>query len=123
MIIMKRDVFIIELNSVSLRIRCIRLSKIIFIQNHELLPAALCPRSKRIYDIQSEFISDTTRRISIRYFPTRLRSLFRAIPLFAPSAAFNQTTVFFRENAEIHNKYCLSMKRKKIVRIIKIKII
>lgn len=41
MIIMKRDVFIIELNSVSLRIRCIRLSKIIFIQNHELLRSLL----------------------------------------------------------------------------------
>lgn len=97
MIIIKRDVFIIELNSASLciQIRYIRLSKIIFIQNHELLRSLVsCPRSKRIYDIQFEFISDTTRRISI--LPNQIKIFIRAIPLFVPSAAFDQTAVSFR---------------------------
>lgn len=56
--------------------------------------ARSCPRSKRIYDIQFEFISDTTRRISI--LPNQIKIFIRAIPLFVPSAAFDQTAVSFR---------------------------
>lgn len=78
MIIIKRDVFIIELNSASLciQIRYIRLSKIIFIQNHELLRSLLY----RVL-VQNVFMIFNSNSLAIqldgsRYFPTRLRSLF-----------------------------------------------
>lgn len=87
MIIIKRDVFIIELNSISLRIRYIRLSKIIFIQNHEL--RSLCVL------VQNVFMIFNSNSLAIQLDGSRydtsppIKIFIRAIPLFVPSAAFN----------------------------------
>lgn len=87
MIIIKRDVFIIELNSISLRTRYIRLSKIIFIQNHEL--RSLCVL------VQNVFMIFNSNSLAIQLDGSRydtsppIKIFIRAIPLFVPSAAFN----------------------------------